>query len=179
MKKPDWKIWIKNKKQCKTWLDSYIKRGVLKKADDDSNRYISKTNHNLNFANWIFDKHSNELLKDFPNERFYDWLITIYYYAMYHSALALISKKGFASKNHSATLCFLIYHYFHLQNSLNEEDLSILASSLSEEDIEIIGFSKELRERATYDVHESFEKELADKTRKEAITFINKIKSII
>lgn len=179
MKKPNWKEWIRNKEKCKIWLDYYLKKKILKKCKDQSRLYLNKTNHNLNIANWLTEKHKDEIPKMFGKETFYDWIITIFYYSVYHSALALISKEGYESKNHSATLCFLIYHHFHSQKALNEEEVELIATSLKKEDIEIIGTSKELRERACYNVHETFEKELLKNIKEKSINFINKIKFLL
>jgi uncharacterized protein (UPF0332 family) len=178
-KKPDWKEWIEDKKECKEWLDSYIKREVIIKSTDESKLFLKKADHNLNFANWIVEQHNKEIPNFFGKETFYDWTINIYYYAIYHATLALVSKKGYRSKSHTATLAFIISNYYHTQQSLSKEDIELVASSLSKEDIETIGFSKELREKASYDVHESFEKELALNTQKQAADFVNKIKTII
>jgi len=81
--------------------------------------------------------------------------------------------------NHSATLCFLIHHHYHLQKALDKEDVELIASSLNKEDVENIGFSKELREKASYDVHELFEQKLSEHAREGAVNFINKIKSLL
>ncbi len=86
---------------------------------------------------------------------------------------------GYLSKNHSATLCFLIYHYYHREGLLKQEDVELVASSLSKEDIETIGFSKEARERASYEVHESFEEKLARDIRDKATDFVTKVKTIL
>jgi len=179
MKKPDWREWVKDKKECKKWLASYIKRKVLKKGNDDSKLYLAKSDHNLNLANWIYDKHGEEIPEFFGDERFYDWVITMLYYAVYHAVLALVSKEGYTSKNHSATLCFLIYHHYHLEKSIDKEEIELVAESLSKEEIETVGSSKELREKACYDVHELFEKRLADIAKKETVDIINKIKGIL
>ena len=178
MKKPDWKIWIEDKKECKLWLNNYIKKKILRKCKDESILHLKKTDHNLNFAGWIFEKHKNKA-EIFEDDRYYDWVINIYYYAIYHAALALLNKEGYNSKNHSATLCFLIYHNYHQQKAFDMEDVELIASSLSKEDIETIGSSKELREKACYDIHESFEQRLAVQIREQAINFINKIKELI
>jgi len=178
VKKPDWRVWLKNKKECELWLDNYIKKEILRKSLDESKLYLKRTNHNLNLANWIFEK-QKEKTEIFKEEAFYDWVINVYYYAIYHAALALVSKEGYVSKNHSATLCFLIYHHFHLEKALDKEDVELVASSLAKEDIETLGFSKELRERACYDIHESFEQKLAVQIREKAINFINKIKLLL
>ncbi len=178
MKKPDWKFWLKDKKECKLWLDNYIKKGILRKSSDESLLHLRKTDHNLNFANWTFEKHKKKV-EIFEEETFYDWVINIYYYAIYHAALAMMGKEGYKSKSHTATLCFLIYHHYHLQKALNKEDVELIATSLSKEDIETIGFSKELREKACYDVHELFEQKLANQIREKAVNFVNKIKLLL
>ena len=179
MKKPNWKLWLKDKNKCKFWLDSYVKKKILKKVSDESRLYIKRTDHNLTFANWIIEKHKDEIPEVFGDDNFYDWVISIYYYAIYHAALALMSKEGFTSKNHSATLAFLIYHHYHSQKALEREDVELIASSLDREDIETLGISKELREKACYDVHELFEKRLAEQIREQAVDFANKIKMLL
>jgi uncharacterized protein (UPF0332 family) len=179
MKKPNWKLWLKDEKECLNWLNNYIDKKILKKTSDDSKLHIKKLDHNLTLANWIFEKHKNEIPEVFGKDTFYDWVISIYYYAVYHAALALISREGFTSKNHSATLCFLIYHHYHNKKSLAKEDVLLVASSLEKGDIETLGTSKELREKACYDVHESFEKRLAEQIREDSIDFSNKIKTLL
>ena len=174
MKNPNWRIWIKDKNENKIWLNKYLKKKILKKSEDESKIYLKKTNHNLNLANWLLEKH-----KEFTEDKYYDWIITIYYYSIYHAALALLNKEGYNSKNHSATLCFLIYHNYHLQKALNKEDVELVVNSLNKEDIEIIGSSKELREKACYNIHTSFEKELTNQIKEQTINFINKIKSLL
>lgn len=179
MRKPDWRLWLKDKKECKAWIGIYEKKGMLKKNADESGLHLRKTGHNFNLANWIFEKHKDEIPAAFGKESFYDWIISMFYYAVYHAALALISREGYKSKNHSATLCFLIYHHYHLQKAIDEEDVKLIVRSLEKEDIETIGISKELRERASYDVHEVFEKALAMHIREEAVAFVNKIKDML
>lgn len=179
MRKPDWKLWLRDEKECKFWLDSYIRKKILKKSPDESRLYLRKADHNLTFANWIIEKHKDEIPAVFGGDNFYDWVISIYYYAIYHAALALMSREGLTSKNHSATLAFLIYHHYHSQKALEKEDVELIANSLGKEDIEALGISKELRERASYDVHEQFEKRLAEQIREQSVDFANKIKLIL
>jgi len=179
MKKPDWKLWLKDEKECKFWLDNYIRKKILKKSSDESRLHLRRTDHNLTFANWIIEKHKDEIPEVFEGDNFYDWVISIYYYAIYHAALALISKEGFTSKNHSATLAFLIYYHYHSRKALDKQDVELIASSLNREDIETLGVSKELREKACYDVHESFEKKLTEQIRGQAVDFANKIKLLL
>ena len=90
-----------------------------------------------------------------------------------------MNQEGFTSKNHSATLAFLIYYHYHSQKALETEDVELIASSLGKEDIETLGVSKQLREKACYDIHEQFEKKLAEQMREEAVDFANKIKLLL
>jgi len=179
MKKPDWKIWIEDEKECKLWLANYIKRKVLRESENESGLYLRKADHDLNLANWIFERHEDDIPEIFGEETFYDWIIDIYYYSIYHAASALMNKEGYDSKNHSATLCFLIYHHYHLQKAFDKEDVELIVSSFDKEDIETIGSSKELREKACYDIHRLFEKKLAEYVREKAVDFVNKIKILL
>ena len=178
MQSPNWKVWLNDKKECEIWLKRYTNKKVLIKSHDESKLHLKKTEHNLNFANWLFDRHRDSIQEFFGDEKFYDWVVSIYYYAVYHSALALVSNKKHKSISHSASLCFLIYYYYH-KKQLEKEDIEIAANSLNREDIETIGIAKELRERASYNVHEIFEEKLADNARREALNFINKVKAIL
>lgn len=179
MKAPDWKVWMNDKKECKKWLEIYKERSLIRVSEDDSKLYMRKAEHNINFANWIKEQHKTGIKEFFGEETFYDWVINIFYYAVYHSALALISKEGFESKNHSATLCFLIYSHFHLSKNITQKEIHLISSSLEKEDIESFGYSKEIRERASYNVHESFEEKLARQMQEEAVRFFNKIRNMI
>ena len=179
MKRPDWKIWMKDEEECKNWLDTYIKKEIIRKSENNSKLHLRKTDHNLNLANWILEKHKDEIPQYFGKDTFYDWIIDIYYYAIYHSALALMSKEKYSSKNHAATLCFLIYFHYHQKKIFDKEEVEFMAGSLNKEDIEIVGMSKELREKASYDVHELFERKLAEQIKEQTVDFVNKIKRLI
>ncbi len=179
MKLPNWRDWVKSKRLCKRWLNDYIKKGVLRKTRLSKELYLKKAKHNLDFANWVKEKHNNELSELFGEERFYDWVINAYYYAIYHAALALISAKGFASKSHNATLCAVIWFYYHQHKKLNEKDIELIKESIDKEDIEIITKTKDLRERASYDVSASFELRLVEKAKNNTVSFINKVKKIL
>jgi len=52
---------LKDRKECKFWLDNYIKKKILKKVSDESKLHIKRTDHNLTFANWIIEKHKDEI----------------------------------------------------------------------------------------------------------------------
>ena len=69
--------------------------------------HLEKAKHNLLFFE-----------KNIGDSQFNDWLIVTLYYALYHAVLALISKKGYSSKNHTASLVFLIKHYSQLKEDI-------------------------------------------------------------
>lgn len=179
MRRPDWKRWIKDQNECRLWLEEYIRKGLLRTSRDESKLHLEKTAHNLRFANWIAEKHKDEIPTLFGEETFYDWATNIYYYAIYHAALALVSREGYKSKNHSATLCFLVYHHYHLHKAIEKEDVELIAGSLDRKDIGAVGFSKEMREKACYDVHEAFERQVSQQIHTQAVQFVNKIKSLL
>lgn len=179
MKKPNWQLWIKDKKECELWLEKYKKKKILKQSPDESASYLRKADHNLSFANWIMLQHEQDIPQIFGKETFYDWAISMYYYAAYHAASALMSRDGYSSKSHAATLCHLIHNHHHRQQNLKKEDVQFIAQTLNKEDLEHLGQSKELREKASYDIHASFEKAIANHTRQNTVEFIMKIRQFI
>jgi uncharacterized protein (UPF0332 family) len=178
MRKPDWKIWLIDRSECESWLTRYLEKGMLRKKEDESILHLKKADHNLVLANWILEKHRKEIPHAFGKETFYDWAVNMYYYAVYHAATAIVSREGYASNSHSATLCFLIFNHYHQKKVLDENDVLLIASSLDRKDIETIGFSKEMRERASYDVHATFEKTVAEMAREDTMQFIIKVKTM-
>jgi uncharacterized protein (UPF0332 family) len=178
MRKPDWKIWLADQQECKSWLERYLTKGILRKKADESRLYLKKADHNLALANWILEKHKQEIPQTFGKETFYDWTVNMYYYAIYHAATAIVSREGYASSSHSATLCFLIFNHYHQKKVLDENDVFLIVSSLDKKDIETIGSSKEMRERASYDVHATFEKAVAEMAREDTMQFIVKVKTM-
>ncbi len=179
MKKPDWKRWLADSRLCKKWFDGYVERGVLRKSRLGKELYLEKARHNLDFANWVKEKHKDELPELFGEERFYDWTVNAYYYAIYHAALALISVEGFSSKSHAATLCAVIWFFCHKRKMLEKKDIELIRESIDREDIEKITITKGLRERASYDVSVSFELVLVEKARENAVGFLSKVKEIL
>ncbi|MBD3248743.1 hypothetical protein GF336_01740 [Candidatus Woesearchaeota archaeon] len=177
MKKPNWRKWIKNKEDCKNWLDSYLKKEMIAESDKEKKMYYNKSMHNLNLANWLNEK--QDVLKELFDENFYDWVITVYYYSVYHASLALVSMLGYKSRSHMSTLCFIIYNYYHGESEIKEDDIKIIAESIDKEDIDVIAESKSLRERASYNIHETFEKELADDVKNKTVKFLEKTRTIL
>jgi len=182
MKRPNWKVWLENRKECKRWNNFYLKKRVLREQSLKQEDYLRKALHNLDFANWVYDKHKTEIKSLFGEQRFFDWVIVIYYYAIYHAALALIASKNLFSKSHLATLNALILHFYH-EKKIEKKDVEVVVESISRtlerEDIEGIIETKELRERASYGASYEFEETLVEVAKRNAIKFIEKTRSIL
>ncbi|MBL7170019.1 MAG: hypothetical protein ISS48_03295 [Candidatus Aenigmarchaeota archaeon] len=182
MKKPSWKLWLRSKKECQKWNKVYLKRGVLRKRSLKPKDYLKKSIHNLDFGNWIYDKHKEGEIKSiFGKQRFFDCILVIYYYAVYHAALALIASKGFSSKSHMATLNVLILKFYH-EKKIEKEDVELVAETIptfEKKDVEIITEAKVLRERASYGVSYNFEESLVKNAKMGVVKFIEKTRSIL
>lgn len=174
---PDWTVWLKDARKCEEWLNDYKDRWVLRPEYSRTPKdFLEKAKHNVSFANWLMEKHKDEIPAIFgEKENFYDWAVTAFYYAIYHAALALVAKSGLSSKSHSATLCAVICNYYHKSKKLDKNDVEILGqSSIGVEDVEAFSTTKSMRERASYGMSKNFELMLAVDAKKNAETFLSK-----
>ncbi len=126
--------------------------------------HLKKSRHNLEFYKLNKNRHT-----------FNDWLIVTLYYALYHSALALITNKKYSSKNHYATILILIKEY-----AITKEEAKLLSElSISKEDAELYTQLKDDRHDASYATNIKFDnKTIADYENK-VLDFINKTEEII
>ena len=141
----DWEIWIKDKKRLEKDFENYLKRKLIKIETETkflSASHIKKTDYNLNFINYLYKK-----------KIFSDWIIIGCYYAIYHSALALLAKKGFSSKKHNSTICALVKLYYLDTEIISEEDLLLVSNcSLEKEEVSYFVEAKDKRETASYGI---------------------------
>lgn len=172
-----WEKWIENKEECKQAFEEYLKEGTIKQEEekeDLTKSHKKKSDYNLDFINNLLNK-----------KKFYDWVIVGCYYAIYHASLALLSVKGYSSKNHLATLCALIHFYYEEpedeeEKKLNKEDIELVAKiSLDKEKVVYFVEAKNKRETASYGVSEEFSKNEAEKLKVKTIIFVNKVKEIL
>lgn len=180
--KVDTKRLIKDKKYCETVFRHYAKIGVLKETDPKLfKKHINKALSNLEFANFILTEHDYSIKEKLPKKKFYDWCIAIYYYSIYHAALALTVKVGYESKSHFATITAITLFYYHKDNILNKEDVEFIIEKISLEryEIDLVLDSKELRERACYGVDSTFELSQAKRLQEQTADFVNKIRSLL
>jgi len=170
---------IRDKKYCEKVFVEFIKRNMIRENKLKSfEKHINKALSNLKFANFLVEEHEDSIKIKLPNKTFYDWCIIIYYYSIYHTALALITKAGYESKNHMATITAITLFYYHKDNLLKKEDIEFLIEKISLEktDIDLVFDSKELRERACYGADQLFELRQALALKKETVDFVNKIR---
>jgi uncharacterized protein (UPF0332 family) len=168
----DWKIWLDNKKELENSFKLFIKKEIIKEEKENkflSKSHLKKAEDNFRFSNFLKD-----------NNKFYDWIIVGCYYTIYHSSLALITKKGLSSKNHLATLCTLIKVYYNPNKELSKEDIELVSkSTLEKQEICYFMDVKEKREIASYGISEDSNKEESEILLKKTIIFLNKTREIL
>lgn len=173
---------IEDEKYCREVFNFFIKKRIIKKTNPTLfEKHLNKSLNNLEFGNFIFDEHKYSIKKKLKGKSFYDWCVIIYYYSLYHSVLALISKGGFESKNHLASISALTYIYYYKKNLLNREDIQFIIDNfnINENEIEFIAESKELREKASYRVDENFNLLQSKNLQEKTAELVNKIKDIL
>ena len=126
--------------------------------------HMHKSRHNI-----AFFKHNKD------TEQFNDWLIVILYYALYHSALALITNKNYRSKNHYATILILIKEY-----GIEQQDIELMNElSINKEDAKLYTTLKTNRHDASYSTQRKFTTEIIKTYEQQVLTFINKTEAIL
>ncbi|MEA3430075.1 MAG: DNA-binding protein [Nanoarchaeota archaeon] len=148
-------------------IDFFTTRKHIRKITNNPElvaSHIKKAKHNLSFF---------KLNKEYTE--YNDWLIVTLYYALYHTALALITKKEYACKNHYATILLLIKEY-----SISQQEIELINNlSINKRDAELYTNLKGDRHDASYSTETKFTKELINTYQKEVLNFINKAEEII
>lgn len=127
------------------------------------NSHIKKARHNLEFYK-LNKKH----------HKFNDWLIVTLYYALYHTALALITNKNYSSKNHYATILILIKEY-----SITKNEAKLLNElAINKEDAELYTNLKGDRHDASYSTNIKFSQETIKDYENKVLDFINKAEEL-
>lgn len=169
MKEYDLNQLLKNQEFLNEKIKDFIASKTLKKQDPDEEEakgHVEKSEHNLNF------------IKDNLKLGYTDWCITGCYYAAYHIILALIMTKGYASKNHLATLCALIKEFY--KRGIEQEDLEMINNLFIDyQDLIFYVESKNKREDATYSSKRKYDKAAAEILRIKTTLFVDKVKEII
>src|SRR3989338_7008487 len=145
----------------------FITKKQVKKIDNNPELVSShrkKARHNLEFYQLNKEHH-----------KFNDWLIVTLYYALYHSALALITNKNYASKNHYATILILIKEYV-----ITRDEARLLNElAINKEDAELYTNLKEDRHDASYATNIKFNRETIEDYENKVLDFMNKAEELI
>ncbi len=168
------KIYLKKKQLLKDKEYTKLERPYLQKA--------RKNFTIVNVLMSISDKDElKKVLKLTADFEAYDWVIIVAYYSMYTSALAALSRLGFKSKNHTATLAVLEYHYIYQQKDLDRKHLYKLskAHQFNKELVNKLVQTKTKRETAQYDATPAISRENAVNALEDAEEFITKIEEIL
>ncbi len=163
-----------------------IKKGYISKDDSVKNlsqRYLQKAKNNLVTMKILSEiqenKKARDLLKiplDYNSD---EWVVIVGYYTMYSSALALIAKIGYRSKNHNATI-ILLEEFFIKKKLMSKEDIGLLKNAvIKKEEIEKLSEARHKREIAQYSVTKQTTKEIAKSVMQDAYNFINKVEEIV
>jgi len=171
--------------KMKNKIDFYLKKGQIVKDKTVmplAKRYLDKAKNNLVTMKILFDLNNKEERELFEIPRDYDpneWVVITGYYAMYASALALLAKIGFRSKNHTATL-LVLEESFVKKRLLNEKDLLLIKNAhFQKEEIEKLSDARHKREIAQYSITKETTKNMAEKIKKDAYDFVNKVELIL
>lgn len=168
--KEQWELWVEDKTRRDKDLLTYLNSRKIKKEKETGELiqgHLQKADHNLKFVQKTLD------LQDFN-----DWAIVSAYYAIYHASLALCALRGYSTKDHLATLLILIREFY--RKELNKEDLEMVnTSGIEKEHLLYYVEAKKERTKASYSTQMLFNAEDAEKLRKKAIAFVNKVKEIV
>ena len=161
----------------------FINKMLLKKDEtikNLTNSYMEKAKNNI-ITMELLSKVTNfrdilELPFNYdPNE----WVVIAAYYSMYIAALSVLTKLGYKSKNHSATIQVL-EEYFVKKSLLDKSSfLSLKNAILQKEELEKLSEVKHKKEIAQYSVTKKTTKEIASKIKQDAYSFTGKVELII
>lgn len=167
-------------------INFYLEKGQLVK---DKNvvvlapEYLKKAKNNLITMNILSEIQDNKKVRDLlkiPSDYSSDeWVVITGYYAMYASALALIAKIGYKSKNHTATI-ILLEEFFIKKKLMSKEDIELLRNAIIQKaEIEKLSEARHKREIAQYSVTKQTTREIAENIKQDAYSFINKCEEIL
>lgn len=167
-------------------IKQLIRQGYISKDDSVKNlsqKYLDKAKNNLITMGILSEiqksKKTRDLLKIPLEYNSDEWVVICGYYAMYASALALIAKIGYRSKNHTATI-ILLEEFFIKKKLMSKEDIGLLKNAIIHKvEIGKLSEARHKREIAQYSVTKQTTKEIAESIKQDAYNFVNKIESII
>ncbi len=182
-----WRDWLRNARLCNESMRYFEKHGLIQRlgtnvATDNVQGHLRKAYHNLRLANRLFDMHENNQFEfRYEGETNFDWIVTMCYYAMYQACLAALAAVRKTGETHIATVCAMVYHYFHKEKRLNEQYLLALeqVGTLASQDIQKLIASKEQREKVSYDSSFRTQQGIAQAALNDSREFVTKVREIL
>lgn len=128
-----------------------------------SREHVEKAKHNLRAADFNV------------KGGFSDWAVSQLYYAMYHSLLAVLFRKGFDSKNHECTINAVEYLIEKGEINLDKEDVAFIRTTeqMTNKD------AKSLREEFQYGTKTKVNKVLLAELIKRSKEIVEKVEVIL
>lgn len=160
------KYYLNNKDKIQESYNFFIRKEQLTKITTNKKliqAHIKKAEHNLGILKQL-------------NEDYNDWKIIGLYYCLYHSCLALLANKGYSSKNHTATLIFLLKEYSQITN----EEINLIEElQIKDEDAKFYTQLKQERHNANYSTDIFYDHKKIEEVRIKTVTFLNKVRGIL
>jgi len=158
---------------------------ALRRAKGERGLRISKPNDYLSDGHIKKADHNLIVMTDLSRLAHEDWVVISAYYAMYQSALALLTKIGLESKDHATTAAVLEY-FFGEQiskdmigkfNELKDRKDKIEAITIDEKYIDYFWRIKRARETVQYGISINYRE--ANAVMRNAREFVSKIKLVV
>ncbi len=157
----------------------------MKRAKEERGLRVSKPNNYLSEGHAKKADHNLIVMTDLSKLGHKDWVVISAYYAMYQSAVSLLTKIGLESKDHATTVAVLEY-FFDEQisrdligkfNELKERKGKIEAITISEKYIDYLWKIKRARETVQYGISINYKE--TDVVMRNARDFVSKIKLVL
>lgn len=157
----------------------------MKRAKEERGLRVSKPNNYLSEGHIKKADHNLIVMTDLNKLGHEDWVVISAYYAMYQSAMALLTKIGLESKDHATTAAVLEY-FFDEQiskeligkfNELKERKDKIEAIRINEKYIDYLWKIKRVRETVQYGISINYKE--TDVVMGNARDFVSKIKLVL
>ena len=130
-------------------------KGLRKVSSNEEkvNEHVAKAIHNL------------KAMAVFKEQGFSDWSASAGFYSLYHLLLAILSKKGYESRNQSCTFALIEEMIGKGELAITQEDLKEIFDKEVTIDIEHSSKILDLREKYQYSTKTRLEKEEFDDLR--------------
>jgi len=158
---------------------------TLKRSDKERGIRIINPNQELGNSHIKKADHNLVVMTDLHKMGHDDWVAIAAYYAMYHSASALLSSIGLESKDHVATVSALEYFFgkeiskeiLKIFNDMHERNEYVGNLEIEGRYIDKIWKAKRERENVQYGIELTYKK--ADSIIRDARDFVSRMKLVM